>query len=407
MIWLYRRIRALFAPGLSWQQRLRLIPFVGPIAVWTHSIVMLNTIRHSLAQDLDQLRRRQDHSDANVKHALDQLDEQRTAMALQRTSVDARLAALAQQAEQFDALQINPRLLRVEAIDALPRFERLEVFARATTDENLARDNRIASIRRELRRTMDAMTDLHVPSLDVMDGVTAARTQHDSATGLANTDSFYIDFEDMFRGTREDISGRLTVYLPYVEKFIGDDTAHAIDVGCGRGEWLQLLTARGIKATGIDLNAAMVDACHDLGLQAVCTDAIDYLRQQPEGSIAVVTGFHIIEHLPFKTLLALFDAALRALRPDGMIIFETPNPENIMVGACNFYYDPTHIHPIVPVVAQFMAHQRGFAHAEIVRLHPVPDNQHVMEDSEVAKRFNAALYGPQDYAVLAWKTRTI
>jgi O-antigen chain-terminating methyltransferase len=133
-------------------------------------------------------------------------------------------------------------------------------------------------------------------------------------------------------------------------------------------------------------------------------DAIQYLSLQPPGSLAVVTGFHIIEHLPFETLLALFDAALKALRPDGMVIFETPNPENLLVGACNFYCDPTHLNPIVPTVAEFIARQRGFAKAEILRLHPYPNSHRLVEDSEIAKRFNNALYGPQDFALLASKT---
>ena len=180
-----------------------------------------------------------------------------------------------------------------------------------------------------------------------------------------------------------------------------------VDIGCGRGEWLALLGKQGIKATGIDLNAAMVDTCLAQGLHAQYMDAIQYLSQQPPGSLAAVTGFHIIEHLPFNTLLALFDAALKALRPDGLIIFETPNPENLVVGACNFYYDPTHLSPIVPTVAEFTARQRGFAKAEILRLHPYPDSHRLVEDSEIAKRLNNALYGPQDFAVLAWKTHEI
>ena len=207
--------------------------------------------------------------------------------------------------------------------------------------------------------------------------------------------------------TREDITERLKVYLPYFDKFIGDPNAQVVDCGCGRGEWLALLGEQGIKVTGIDLNRAMVDTCQALGLQAKCMDAIQYLSRQPEGSLAAVTGFHIIEHLPFNTLLALFDAALRALRPDGMVIFETPNPENLVVGACNFYSDPTHLNPIVPTVAEFMARQRGFAHAELLRLHPYPDSHRLVEDSEIAKRFNNAMYGPQDFAVLAWKTHAI
>jgi O-antigen chain-terminating methyltransferase len=103
-------------------------------------------------------------------------------------------------------------------------------------------------------------------------------------------------------------------------------------------------------------------------------------------------------------LIALFDAALRALRADGMVIFETPNPENISVGACSFYYDPTHRHPIAPAVAEFIARQRGFARTAILRLNPLPDSRLIPENTEVAHRFNSTFYGPQDYAVIAWKT---
>ncbi|MGH8807152.1 MAG: methyltransferase domain-containing protein, partial [Noviherbaspirillum sp.] len=101
-----------------------------------------------------------------------------------------------------------------------------------------------------------------------------------------------------------------------------------------------------------------------------------------------------------------FDASLRALRPDGLIIFETPNPENASVGSCNFYSDPTHRHPLVPDVMEFIARQRGFAKAEILRLHPYPEFLRVQEDSDTARRLNHLFYGPQDFSVLAWKTRT-
>jgi 2-polyprenyl-3-methyl-5-hydroxy-6-metoxy-1,4-benzoquinol methylase len=177
-----------------------------------------------------------------------------------------------------------------------------------------------------------------------------------------------------------------------------------LDIGCGRGEWLELMKMQGIRATGIDLNGEMVATCRENGLDAEHADAVAWLRSQPEGSLAAVTGFHIIEHLPFDQLIAMFDAALRALRPDGVIIFETPNPENVSVGACSFYYDPTHLHPIAPAVAEFIARQRGFARTEVLRSNPLPASRLIAENTEVAHRFNSVFYGPQDYAVIAWKT---
>jgi hypothetical protein len=151
------------------------------------------------------------------------------------------------------------------------------------------------------------------------------------------------------------------------------------------------------------MNNAMVDLCRARGLDAICADAIAHLNRQPPGSVAAVTGFHIIEHLPFESLLALFDATLRVLQPGGLVIFETPNPENMIVGSCSFHYDPTHRHPIAPALAEFIARQRGFARTEILRLNAFPENALIVEDSEVARRVNRAFYGPQDYAVLAWK----
>jgi SAM-dependent methyltransferase len=289
-------------------------------------------------------------------------------------------------------------------------FERYDDQLQKTNAANSERDNRIANLTREIRQLgakFDAgllgtvsTAPLHSQISSELPRLVQEIAQVKTVPGL---DNFYVEFEDNFRGTPEDIVKRLRVYLPYLEKFKNNPAAIVVDVGCGRGEWLSLLSANHIAGIGVDMNATMIEACKDKGFNAHCADAIDYLRAQPENSVAVVTGFHIIEHLPFETLLALFDAALYALRSDGLIIFETPNPENVVVGACNFYFDPTHRNPIVPVVAEFMAKQRGFARAEILRLHPYPDHHRIAEESELAKRFNAAFYGPQDFAIVAWK----
>lgn len=377
----YRRARQLLAPGLHWKQRISLIPVIGPFARWAYSVVMLSSIRQHIQTELIQLR----HYERAVQITLEQMN--------------ARVV-------HFESLQIEQRLQAFDAIDIAQRLTRLDAFAQGASTATAAQDNRIASLTRELRAFNQAARLPQPQRADTGATLVPPGTTLEPLSRTA-TDSFYIDFEDAFRGTTEDITERLKIYLPYLDKFMGDTTAAVVDVGCGRGEWLALLGKQGIQATGIDLNAAMVDTCREQGLHAQCMDAIQYLSLQPPASLAAVTGFHIIEHLPFDTLLALFDAALTALRPDGLLIFETPNPENLLVGACNFYYDPTHLNPIVPSVAEFIARQRGFAKAQIVRLHPYPDSHRLVEDSEIAKRFNNALYGPQDFAVLAWKTHEI
>ena len=142
-------------------------------------------------------------------------------------------------------------------------------------------------------------------------------------------DAMYATFEDQFRGTREDIKSRQAVYLPIIrEANVGTEIAPVIDLGCGRGEWLELLHDQGLLAKGIDLNRIFLLTCRDMDLEVIEEDALTFLRQQKPSSAGAITGFHIIEHLPLKYLISLFDEALRVLQPGGVVIFETPNPEN-------------------------------------------------------------------------------
>lgn len=217
-------------------------------------------------------------------------------------------------------------------------------------------------------------------------------------------ESFYIAFENRFRGSREDIKQRQTYYLPYVSKVITTVDDEILDVGCGRGEWIELLNENNIKAKGVDLNSLMVEETLSLGLNAKVQDAIEYLKSIDDETLSVVSGFHIVEHLPFEVLVSLFDESLRVLKKGGMIIFETPNPENIFVGSCSFYTDPTHINPIPPVTLQFLAQNRGFKDVEIHRLHPV--KLPIYPDIDKADDINTLIFAStkeQDYSIIGYK----
>jgi hypothetical protein len=139
------------------------------------------------------------------------------------------------------------------------------------------------------------------------------------------------------------------------------------------------------------------------GLDAKHADALDFLQSQQPGTIAGITGFHLIEHLSFEQMIALFDAAYVALQPGGLLIFETPNPENLIIGSCSFHVDPTHQKPIVPDVAQFIARQRGFSKAEILRLNAFEEDMHLQATSPTQELLNRLLFGPRDFALIAWK----
>lgn len=219
-------------------------------------------------------------------------------------------------------------------------------------------------------------------------------------------DAFYVSFEDRFRGTREDIKQRVAVYLPVVrDAKAGAKNAPILDVGCGRGEWLELLNDNHLVAHGVDLNRVMVSQCQELGLEVTEAEAIAYLRKLKTNSLGAVTGMHIIEHIPFKRLIALFDEVLRVLKPGGVAIFETPNPENLIVGACNFYYDPTHLNPLPPESMKFVMEARGFGRIEVMRLHPQPEAAMLREGAaQVQQIVNGLLFGAQDYSLVAFKS---
>jgi O-antigen chain-terminating methyltransferase len=217
-----------------------------------------------------------------------------------------------------------------------------------------------------------------------------------------NLDSLYLALEDRFRGSREEIKDRMRYYLPMLQnQRIGTRRMPLLDLGCGRGEWLELLCESGLEARGVDANRIFVAACKERGLNVKGEDAVEHLRALPDASVGAVTGFHIIEHLPLGTLINLVDETVRVLKPGGMAIFETPNPQNVLVGCHNFYIDPTHRHPIPCLLAQFILEARGLCNVEIVQLHPYPESFRVRDGGvELAQRFNDYFYGPQDYAVI-------
>lgn len=222
---------------------------------------------------------------------------------------------------------------------------------------------------------------------------------------LHKMDAIYLTFEDRFRGTREDIKERLRVYLPILKSHgIGTPDMPLLDVGCGRGEWLEVLGQEGMCARGVDANRAMLEECRTRKLSAEEGDALAYLRSLDAESLGGVTGFHIIEHLPLPYLMDLVDETVRVLKPGGVAVFETPNPSNVLVSTQQFYYDPTHRKPLPSPLMRFLAEERGLCRVGILELHPWPDAVRVPEHGcAVAERFNQFFYGPQDYAIIGWK----
>ena len=183
------------------------------------------------------------------------------------------------------------------------------------------------------------------------------------------SDQFYRAFEEKFRGPRGLIQQRLEVYLPFVQPVCAAyPDALVLDLGCGRGEWLELLQKNSIVAMGVDLDTGMLAACQQINLKVQCQDALESLKQLQDGSASVVSAFHLVEHLPFDRVKDLVAECHRVLKPGGLLIMETPNPENFMVATHNFYLDPTHLRPIPPDLLAFVPEYLGYESVKILRL---------------------------------------
>ena len=188
------------------------------------------------------------------------------------------------------------------------------------------------------------------------------------------SDSFYRDFEDLFRGSRDLIKSRLQVYLPFVRHLASPDARpKALDLGCGRGEWLEVLGENGFDASGVDLDEAMLAACHDRGLKVRQGDLLKTLPGLPSESLALISAFHVVEHLKFDEVRVLVREALRILKPGGLLILETPNPENLSVGATSFYMDPSHLRPLPSGLLDFVLAHGGFARTKVLYLQESAD----------------------------------
>ncbi|MEM5329965.1 methyltransferase domain-containing protein [Paraburkholderia sp. JHI2823] len=214
-------------------------------------------------------------------------------------------------------------------------------------------------------------------------------------------DSFYRAFEDRHRGSRDLIKGRLRKYSPFVQPLAAlYPGAKTFDVGCGRGEWLELMGEAGFAATGFDLDADMLEACRERNLSVFQGDAIEHLATLESGSHALISAFHVVEHVSFEQLKRLVTEALRVLKPGGLLILETPNPENISVATCNFYVDPSHQKPVPPLLLSFVAEYAGFDRVKVVRLQEPAG----LSDPKAEIHFLNILEGVSpDYAIVAQK----
>ncbi len=226
----------------------------------------------------------------------------------------------------------------------------------------------------------------------------------------------YVSFEDQFRGSRDVVRARLESYLPLFAGRTG-----ILDVGCGRGEFLDLLAARGITARGIDLNHEMAEACRSRGLDVTEADAVGYLSSLPDGSLGGIFSAQVVEHLQPGYLLRFLELAFHKLSPGGRLVLETLNPSCWVAFFESYIRDITHVWPLHPDTLKYLVVASGFTTARVEFRSPVPDEDRlqpiaVAEGAAAAagdlaeafngnvEKLNARMFTFLDYAVIGDKT---
>jgi len=232
------------------------------------------------------------------------------------------------------------------------------------------------NLKREIEKVSAGNPTSHIPHPTSEDEPRTAtnpesRTANpaDVASQFDDLDSHkYVGFEDQFRGSPDDIRRRVEDYLPVFE-----NASDVLDVGCGRGEFLELLRDRGVRAQGIDINPAMVEVCRGKGLQAETGDALAYLGGLPDSSLGGLFAAQVVEHLEPRYLMRLLDAAFDKLRPGAPIVLETINPACWFAFFESYIRDLTHVRPVHPDTLKYLLVATGFQRVEIRYQAPYPE----------------------------------
>ena len=341
-----------------------------PMSVWLARQVAFNdqlvkALNHLLPQHVDLLRR-QAHSDRR-------LDAQED---LSR-ALSERLRRQDQTLREFAA--------RLEAL------ERQAAQGSTQTELLLAR----------LQEIVERQASAGLVSAEAVSQIKAARS--------ASRGASYLAFEDLHRGDRQEIKRRQAVYLPHFQE-AATPAAPVLDLGCGRGEFLEAAKEAGIPARGVDINPEMAALGRELGLEVITADGLEYLRGcQPE-SLGGILMSQVIEHLSLDELTELVGLCASRLIPGGVLIAETINPQCLSTFAGAFYLDLTHNKPIHPEAARFLWRWAGLSQVEVIYLSPVPPEHRLQplsaggpELTDVfnrnVERLNNLLYSHLDYAV--------
>ena len=422
-----------------------------------HTVRHLNELGGRLEARMRGLEEWAENVDARLLKSLDDYDaalRQRHMTLFSALEEEVSIAhATAQRVQKLEELVVE----RAQAVDR--RFaEKDEVFDRAVSewrrregalDDAVGQIGELMAMRSLLRKALEtasaggpprapAPTAASEPAAasapgaesgsTVATGPAAAPTAApDSATAPAPSawselgewmgDADYRSFQDRFRGDPQVIAERMRSHLARFQSAPGP----VADLGCGRGEFLDLLREAGSEAVGVEINAADVDECRRRGHEAVVADLFDWLEGRADGELGGIFMAQVIEHLPPTDWQRFVDLAARKLAPGGRVVVETINPESLYALARAYVIDPTHIRPVHPELLAFLARRAGLYPVEIELQSPVPESERatglpffqqpgagelseeVASLKEALVRLDRICCAPQEYTLQAFK----
>jgi SAM-dependent methyltransferase len=354
--------RVRYRPELGFSSK----PVIGPVITGIKKVIL-----RLIFFVMDDLARQTDAAVARLEAALAaEMAARERAEAQSRNAQAQSREALAAEAAVREGVQTDIQSVsqRVAAVDT--RLERLQV------------ESRLARLERGRRTAAPAP-------------VVAGESPQAAAPAFD-----YESFEARFRPETA-VREHQRAYVELLR-----NTKRVVDLGCGRGELIEMLGEQGVSAYGVEIDPDFISYLEDKGIEVVAKDAVSHLGELEPGAVDGIVASHLVEHLRPAALVSLVSLAAEKIAEGGILILETPNPESLVAGSVNFHRDLTHVRPIHPDTLSFLCESAGFSQVEIRRLSPVPDDGLLPKTGdekidEVVDQLNGLLYGFQDYAVVA------
>ena len=309
--------------------------------------------------------------------------------------------------------QLSAKIDRIqqENKDTLDNIERLSQNVRNLNSTLNGYDKIILNIQNlnsEMERIMldNERLRFMMNSIRKQENNSATSTSTPVSKKFDNSDDYsvidYFDFENHFRGSRDLIKKRQSEYLRYLK-----ECRMILDIGCGRGEFLEIMKENNVSAVGVDTYKPFVDYCNEKGFSAVCMDCIEYMSEE-QGFEGIFVG-QVIEHLTIGQIVSLIETAYNKLPDGGILIMETPNPKSLSIYANAFYLDPSHIKPVHPETISYFLKNAGFKNVDIIYTEnsrpdiTIPPICGEEEFNNAMNKVQQMLFGSQDYAAIARK----